>query len=40
MTSGGAIKVILAEEGRSMRLLALELGISPQTLTNRMNGKS
>lgn len=38
MTSGEVIKEILAEEGRSMRSLALELGISPQALTNRLNG--
>lgn len=37
MTSGEVIKEILAEEGRSMRSLALELGISPQALTNRLN---
>ena len=40
MTSGEVIKVILAEEGRSIRSLALELGISQQALTNRLNGKS
>lgn len=40
MTSGEVIKVILAEKGRSWRSLALELGISPQALTNRMNSKS
>lgn len=38
MTSGEVIKEILAEEGRSMRSLALELGISPQALANRLNG--
>ena len=37
MTSGEVIKEILAEEGRSMRSLALELGISPQALANRLN---
>ena len=37
MTSGEVIKGILAEEGRSMRSLALELGISPQALANRLN---
>ena len=37
MTSGEVIKEILAEEGRSMRSLALELGISPQVLANRLN---
>ena len=37
MTSGEVIKVILAEKGRSWRSPALELGISPQALTNRLN---
>lgn len=38
MSPAEAIKSVLESEGRSMRSMAMELGITPQGLGNRLSG--
>lgn len=40
MRASEAIKGVLAEQGRSQRSLALELGITPQGLDQRLRSES
>lgn len=40
MKSADAMKLILEEQGRSQRSLALELGLTPQALDQRLKSKT
>ena len=40
MRSSDAIRSILVEQGRSQRSLALELGLTPQALDQRLKSKT
>lgn len=40
MKSADAIRLILEEQGRSQRSLALELGLTPQALDQRLKSKT
>lgn len=40
MRSADAIKSILEEQGRSQRFLALDLGLTPQALDQRLKSKT
>lgn len=40
MRSADAIKLILEEQGRSQRSLALDLGLTPQALDQRLKSKT